>query len=59
MWRMLGEALDLQLFQRSEEVEVTRALSHPNIVRVVGSVLPDTADILNGRTSEVFILRPL
>lgn len=42
-----------------QEVKVTKELSHPNIVKVVGSSTWGQADILHNRTSEVLIVFPL
>ena len=38
---------------------MTKELSHPNIVKVVGSSTWGQADILHNRTSEVLIVFPL
>ena len=43
----------------SQEVRVTRELSHPNIVKVVGASTRGQADILHNLTSEVLIVFPL
>ena len=48
---------DQNMAQR--EVEVTRALRHSNIVRVVGAATRGAADIYNNLTSEVLIVLPL
>jgi len=40
------------------EVEVTRQLQHPNIVRLVGAGTQGEPDILHNRTSEVLIVFP-
>jgi len=45
--------------QACKEVEITRGLNHPNIVRVVGSSTSGTADIVHNQTSEVLIIFPL
>ena len=42
-----------------QEVRVTRELSHPNIVKVVGASTRGQADILHNLTSEVLIVFPL
>ena len=43
----------------SQEVRVTKELSHPNIVKVVGASTRGQADILHNLTSEVLIVFPL
>ena len=43
----------------SQEVRVTRELSHTNIVKVVGASTRGQADILHNLTSEVLIVFPL
>jgi len=42
-----------------KEVEITRNLDHPNIVKVVGSSTTGTVDIVHNTTSEVVIVFPL
>jgi len=42
-----------------QEVRVTKELSHPNIVKVVGASTRGQADILHNLTSEVLIVFPL
>ena len=42
-----------------KEVEITRNLDHPNIVKVVGSSTTGTVDIVHNTTSEVAIVFPL
>ena len=48
-----------KLHQFPQEVRVTRKLSHPNIVKVVGASTRGQADILHNLTSEVLIVFPL
>lgn len=43
----------------TKEVEMTRSLEHPNIVRVVGAATRGTADIVHNTTSQVVIVFPL
>merc|ERR1711892_211008 len=43
----------------TKEVEITRSLEHPNIVRVIGSATSGTADIVHNTTSQVVIVFPL
>lgn len=43
----------------TKEVEITRSLNHPNIVKVVGSSTSGTVDIVHNTTSEVLIVFPL
>jgi len=43
----------------TKEVEITRSLEHPNIVRVVGAATSGTADIVHNTTSQVVIVFPL
>ena len=42
----------------TKEVEITRSLDHPNIVKVVGVSTSGTADIVHNTTSQVCIVFP-
>ena len=42
----------------TKEVEITRSLDHPNIVKVVGVSTSGTADIVHNTTSQVLIVFP-
>ena len=42
----------------TKEVEITRSLNHPNIVKVVGSSTSGTVDIVHNTTSEVYYATP-
>jgi len=43
----------------TREVEITRSLDHPNIVKVIGTATTGTADIVHNTTSQVVIVFPL
>jgi len=43
----------------TREVEITRSLDHPNIVKVIGSCITGSADIVHNTTSQVVIVFPL